>query len=215
MVDSLGRQPVMRVLRPAAVLLALASAGGCGAQEPPIASFVGVSDSARVDEEGAGLSIAGRVIVAIPAGAVSEPMNASLSVTYSEETVAVYDESVVAVTRFPWEVRIETGRTVPREDVTLRLHFEQADTVSMEAGQLAVYAQLLQDGAMEILDNFHALPAASFEWSDGELIVTLSPRYFRRPGDLSQAIVVVGRRQRWRRSTGRSASQTDRRTARA
>lgn len=88
-----------------------------------------------------------------------------------------------------------TRSPFPGEDVTLRLHYEQADTLSTGVGRIAAYAQLLQDGGMDVLDNFHALPAEAYEWSGGELLVTLSPRYFRLPGDLSQAIVVVGRRQ--------------------
>ena len=151
-----------------------------------------------VSPEGGTVTLEGFGSVTFPPRAFSESLSVLISATQSPETqedFATSTEIFSVGPRLPHEIRINSGSLAPATsfEVAIRVPKAFRGTLPPSFG-VTVFAQIYQDGGMEVLDHFELFPS-TFDPTTQTVRATLPKTAFtnmRHADNSYEAIVIVG-----------------------
>ena len=157
---------------------------------------------AVVSPGGGTVELGGVGTVTFPAGAFRAPRQVTLSARNAAETHELYVREGLYLPfdlHGAWELRINSGDVAPDTPVRVSLVVPSAFLDSLPSdGEPLVFARLLQESELDLIDSFVLIFPASFDSSSNKITAELdaSFTYQRTPDGTFEAIVVVGSARR-------------------
>ena len=193
---SLGRESAMApLILLGVVTLACFRSAPASQQLPNVATAV-------VPPGGGTVELAGVGGVTFPAGAFRSPRQVTLSAASALETQQLHASHggwVPFTQCAPWELRINSGDVAPDKPVRVSLVVPSAFLDSLPSdGEPLVFARLLQESELDLIDSFVLIFPASFDSSSNKITAELDAAFTdqRTPDGTFEAIVVVGSARR-------------------